>query len=209
MFSPAIQETSPFAEEFRALARAEAQSPVPRGSILFYGSSSVRLWDSLFSDFAGLSVVNHGFGGSTLADCLVEMERLVYPIAPRVVVLYAGDNDLDQGASPEHVAYLLGQMLRGIRDRLGAIPVLILSVKPSPVRFWNIGKIRHSNQLMAEIAGAAENVHYLDVFTAMLDERGGPRHEMFTEDGLHMNRRGYTLWASVVRERLANLHLID
>jgi hypothetical protein len=71
---------SPFAEEFRAFALAEARAPLPRDPVLFYGSSSIRLWDKLAEDFRGLAVVNRGFGGSTLAECVQEMDRLVFPV---------------------------------------------------------------------------------------------------------------------------------
>ncbi len=209
MSSSVCFENSPFADELRALARAEAKVPPPANGILFYGSSSIRLWETLAADFAGLPVINHGFGGSTLADCLAEMERLVYPVLPRAIVLYAGDNDLDQGASPERVVHLVEQIIAGIRHRLGAVPVLTLSIKPSPVRFWNAANIRRSNELIAELIAGCPGVHYLDIFAPMLNERSEPRHEMFSDDRLHMNRQGYSLWASLVRERLVNLGLID
>jgi lysophospholipase L1-like esterase len=95
---------SPFAGEFRAFALEEARAPMPRDAVLFYGSSSIRFWQTLAQDFPELAVVNRGFGGSTLAECVEEMERLVFPVQPRAVVLYAGENDLDQGASPERGA---------------------------------------------------------------------------------------------------------
>src|SRR6185369_1814803 len=96
-----LPSVSPFAEEFAAFAKAEARAPLPRDAVLFYGSSSIRLWATLAEDFPGLAVVNRGFGGSTLAECVQEMERLVFPVQPRAIVLYAGENDLDQGASAE------------------------------------------------------------------------------------------------------------
>lgn len=72
--------------------------------IAFYGSSSIRLWATLASDFPGLSVVNLGFGGATLAACVYFFERLVLPCSPASLVLYAGDNDLGDGRRPEDVA---------------------------------------------------------------------------------------------------------
>src|ERR1043166_8566108 len=135
------QESSPFAEELRALAIAEAHTPPPRDAVLFYGSSSIRLWTTLAQDFAGVPLVNHGFGGSTLADCIGEMERLVFPLQPRAIVLYAGDNDLDQGAQPEDVLARFQAFVKSAHERLGKIPILFLSVKPSPIRFWNSVKI--------------------------------------------------------------------
>ena len=202
------QESSPFIEEFRALAIAEARTPPPRDALLFYGSSSIRLWATLAQDFADVPVVNHGFGGSTLADCIGEMERLVFPIEPRAIVLYAGDNDLDQGAQPGEVLTRFRTFVENVRERLGRVPILFLSVKPSPIRFWNSAKIRHTNALIADAIckqGVEAHMHFLDVFHPMLNDAREPRRELFDGDGLHMNATGYALWTSLVRGALADL----
>jgi lysophospholipase L1-like esterase len=197
-----------FEDEFRAFALAEARAPLPQDAVLFYGSSSMRLWETLAEDFAGLPVVNRGFGGSTLAECVREMERLVVPVRPRAVVLYAGDNDLDQGARPERVRELFDEFAARVRDRLGQAPLVFISIKPSPARFWNIASVRRANALVREAIAASPNARFLDVFPLMLDAGGWPRRELYTEDGLHMSRAGYNLWTALVRACLAELGLM-
>lgn len=196
---------SPFAEEFRAFAAAEARLPPPGESVLFYGSSSIRLWHTLAEDFPGLTLVNRGFGGSTLAECVAEMERLVFPVQPRAVVLYAGENDLDQGASPEHVEDLFREFAERLDDRLGLIPLIFISIKPSPSRAWALPRIRRTNDLVRTVLADWPNARFLDVFPLMLDAAGKVRHEYFTEDWLHMSRAGYLLWAAHVRACLAEI----
>ena len=196
---------SPFAEEFRAFARAEARVPLPRDPVLFYGSSSIRLWETLAEDFRGLAVVNRGFGGSTLADCVQEMERLVFPVQPRAVVLYAGENDLDQGASPERIEQLFRQFAERLDDRLGLIPLVFISIKPSPSRAWAFPKIRRANQLVEAALAEWPNARFVDVFPYMLDVAGKVRHEFFTEDWLHLSRAGYLLWAAHVGACLSEI----
>jgi lysophospholipase L1-like esterase len=196
---------SPFAEEFRAFAKAEALVPLPREPVLFYGSSSIRLWQKLGDDFPGLAVVNRGFGGSTLAECVEEMDRLVFPVQPRAVVLYAGENDLDQGTSPERVEDLLRDFAERIDDRLGLIPLIVISVKPSPSRAWAFPQIRRANELFRAALQEWPNARFVDVFPLMLDPAGRVRHEFFTEDWLHLSRAGYLLWAAQVRACLAEI----
>lgn len=202
-----FDSSSPFADDFRAMAEAEARAPLPQNAVLFYGSSSIRLWTTLAQDFDGMPVVNRGFGGSTLADCLQEMERLVFPVRPRAIVLYAGDNDLDKGDAPEQVLALFDRFAAAVRERLGVLPLLLVSIKPSPCRFWNCAKIRRANELLSEAAAASPGAQFIDVFHIMLDAGGQPRHELFNGDGLHMNRAGYHLWASAIWPRLAALGL--
>ncbi|MEA3212123.1 MAG: hypothetical protein QOE70_5180 [Chthoniobacter sp.] len=204
---PVSQLKSPFEEEFRAFALAEARVPPPRNAVLFYGSSSIRLWDTLAADFPGLPAINRGFGGSTLAECVREMERLVFPLQPRAIVLYAGDNDLDHGATPEQVQKLFQEFMRRLEERLGAVPVVLISIKPSPARLANLSNIRRANTLLRESTATWPQVRWLELFSLMLHPDGKVRREFFTGDGVHLSRAGYRLWADQLRAVLAETGL--
>jgi lysophospholipase L1-like esterase len=175
------------------------RAPAPQNAAVFYGSSSIRLWDNIGASFAGIPVVNRGFGGSTLAECIHLLPRLIFPLRPWALVLYAADNDLDQGASPEHAEYLFGQFMQRIREQLPALPIAFVSVKPSPSRFWNIANIRRANALIQAAVAHHPGVTYIDLFSLMLSPAGGSRPELFTGDGLHMNGAGYALWTAQIR----------
>jgi lysophospholipase L1-like esterase len=204
MLTESSTATSPYAEEFRAFAEESRRGLVPANPILFYGSSSIRLWTQLTEQFPGWPVVNRGFGGSTLAECLAEFDRLVTPLQPKAIVCYAGDNDLDAGASPEQLLARFEQFMACVRARLGWKPVLFISIKPSPVRFWNIEKIRRANALIREAAEIRwREVQWLDVCRIMLDPAGNPRRDYFDDDGLHLSRTGYLLWGKAVRAAFA------
>jgi lysophospholipase L1-like esterase len=199
---------STYHEEFAAFAEQEKRGAVPHRPVLFYGSSSFRLWEQMTQAFPGLPVLNRGFGGSTLEECVALMERWVYPVEPRAIVLYAGDNDLDHGASPEEVLARFEAFCSGVRARLGWVPLLFVSIKPSPARFWNVAKIAHANQLVQDaITSRWREAHYVDIYHPMLKPDGSPRHELYTEDGLHMNSAGYELWRDAIRGALADIGL--
>jgi lysophospholipase L1-like esterase len=185
---------SPFEPELRAFEIASD----PRHASVFYGSSSIRLWENIAQSFPDRAVVNRGFGGSTLAECIELIPRIVLPLAPAALILYAADNDLDQGASPEHALYLFTQFIERIRQPCPALPVAFISVKPSPARFWNIQNIRRANSLIQAAAPEHAGVTYVDVFTPMLSPSGSFRPELFTQDGLHMNQSGYDLWTGEI-----------
>lgn len=192
-------DTSEFENEIQAFTR---QQEAPRHAAVFYGSSSIRMWDSMPHDFAGRPVLNRGFGGCKLADCLREIPRLIEPLAPfepRAMVIYAGDNDLDQGASPEWLLDLFIRFVARVRNRFPSLPIAYLSVKPSPARFWNLANIRRGNELVREAAGRMPGVTFLDLFPHMLSPAGGSRPELFDWDGLHMNADGYRLWTEHIR----------
>lgn len=199
---------SSYQEEFKSFTAQERVGTVPHKPILFYGSSSFRLWENMAQDFAGLPVLNRGFGGSTLEECLVLLERWVLPVQPRAIVLYAGDNDLDHGAEPEQVLARFEEFCATLRKSLGWVPLLFVSIKPSPSRFWNSAKLEQTNKLIRQAIGTKwREAHFIDVYGAMLNAGGTPRTELFTEDGLHMNRAGYAIWQAAIRQGLAEIGL--
>ena len=122
--------------EIEARDRVDART---RGGIVFVGSSSIRMWQTLAADFPGLPVLNHGFGGSTLADVIWFAPRIVLPYAPREIVLYAGDNDIAAGRTPEQVLDDYSAFVRLVRSTLPSTRLVFVSIKPSPSR-WTRGE---------------------------------------------------------------------
>ena len=172
--------------------------------MVFYGSSSIRLWESLYEDFKAYEPVNLGFGGSTLAACVWFFDRLVGAYQPESMIVYAGDNDLGDGRHPEEVFIFFRQLVACVRERFGDIPLAYISIKPSVTR-WNIvDSIRYTNTLIEEeIRREGRNLHYIDVYDRMLDDKGNPNRELLDADGLHINPKGYDLWKEVVGNYIA------
>lgn len=178
---------------------------VSKGRVVFYGSSSVRLWETLEGDFPGVPVMNAGFGGSTLEACGYFFDRLVPPCEPSAVVVYAGDNDLGDGRTSAQVLAYFRTLQFKIETRLPGVPWAFVSIKPSPARLPLMERICLANEhIRREIAGTPEAT-YVDVFHPMLDDEGLPRPILFAEDGLHLSREGYRLWRQVLGERLPEI----
>jgi lysophospholipase L1-like esterase len=194
-----VLDPTRFEAEIRAFEAADRANPPPPGGVVFIGSSSIRNWTSVAADFPGVPVLNRGFGGSTLADVVYYADRILLPYRPRLVVLYAGDNDLAEGRSPERVVADYRAFIARLRSALPAARVVFVSIKPSPSRRTFIPRVREANQRIRAIVARDSLQTYIDVFTPMLDGGGQPRPELFMADSLHMTRAGYLLW----RARLA------
>jgi len=173
------------------------KAPAPEG-VLFVGSSTIRMWSHLAQDFRQLPVLNRGFGGSTMADVQYFAPQLVLQYRPRQVLVYAGDNDLAEGRSPQQVVESFRLFVDQVRRELPESRISYISIKPSPLRAALLPKIRETNGLMAAYVRTLPNAAYIDIFTPMLDASGAPRMELFGPDRLHMNDSGYALWTSVV-----------
>jgi len=196
--SPAPAPTR-FEPEIRAFEAADRASPPPLGGVVFIGSSSIQHWSNVAADFPGVAVLNRGFGGSTLADAVYYEDRILLPYHPHLVVLYAGDNDLAEGRTPERVLGDYRAFVARLRSALPAARVVYVSIKPSPSRRAYIDRMRETNQRIRGEIARDSLATYVDVFTPMLDPTGQPRPELFESDSLHMTRAGYLLWRTLLR----------
>ena len=192
----------PFAAEIEAFERADQTNPPPQNAVLFVGSSSIRLWKTLKEDFPDLPVINRGFGGSQVADSVRYADRIVLPYRPSAVVLYAGDNDLAAGKSPQQVAADVRAFAAKVHAAQPDVPILYLAIKPSVARWKLIDKIRQANALVEQFAIEDDHVDYVDVFTPTLTPDAQPRPDLLIADGLHLNAVGYKLWTPIVREHI-------
>ncbi|WP_185742154.1 SGNH/GDSL hydrolase family protein [Pseudoxanthomonas sp. 3HH-4] len=183
--------------DMQRFAAEDAQSPPPRGGVVFTGSSSIRLWDTLAQDFPGVPVINRGFGGSELRDSTWYADRIIVPYAPRQILIYAGDNDLNAGRTPQQLRADFIAFVERVRRDLPKAKIAYISNKPSPSRAQLLSVQREANTLIAAEAQRL-GVDYIDIFTPMLDATGQPNEALFIEDRLHMNRAGYVIWQRAI-----------
>ena len=166
---------------------------------IFYGSSSIRLWEYLYDDFKPFLPVNLGFGGSTLEACVYFFDRIIMPLrSAKKIVMYAGDNDLGDGKSPEEVFTFFKQLEALITAHFPSVAFYYVSVKPSIAR-WNINdSIKQLNSLIKEDMSDNHNMHFVNIYDTMLNGEGYPKASYFEEDGLHLSRKGYEVWKQVL-----------
>jgi lysophospholipase L1-like esterase len=185
--------------DIAAFEAADRANPPAPGAVLFIGSSSIHAWKTLATDFPEVRTINRGFGGSELDDSTFFADRIVAPYHPRAIVMYAGDNDLQDGDSPAQVRDDFVAFVRKARSLDPHVPIAFIAIKPSMARKVLLPKIHQANDLIRVYAATQKDVTYLDTFTPMLGNDGQPKPDWFVEDGLHMNRSGYVLWISIVR----------
>lgn len=181
---------------------ADAANPPARGGVVFVGSSSIGRWKSLQADFPGLNAINRGFGGSQLIDSVVYADRIVTPYAPRAVVLYAGDNDLNAGKTPETVFADFKAFVAKVHASVPQARIVYIAIKPSPSRWKIKDKGEHANALIAAECAKDSRLRFVDIWKPMLNASGEPRAELFVKDMLHLNEAGYAIWAPLVAAAL-------
>ncbi len=198
----ADEKQNRFENEILAFEKADASNPPPKDAILFIGSSGIRLWKSLASDFPRHQVINRGFGGSHISDSLHYADRIVIPYRPRLIVFRAGINDIHAGKSPEQVAADFKAFVDKVRAALPDTRIAFMAINPSPSRIKNIDRERRANELIQAYIQSQGNLDYIDIFNPMLGADGQPRPELYIADRLHPSAEGYKLWTELVTPHL-------
>jgi lysophospholipase L1-like esterase len=190
-----------FQDEIGAILEWDLKNSYPLDAILFIGSSSIRLWPT-FKDFPKYPIINRGFGGSHISDVNFFYDQLVLKYHPRVIVFYAGDNDIAAGKSVEQVYEDYLEFLGKILNDLPHIKIIYIPIKPSTSRWRFWPQMKEVNTLVEQLHKKSEQLYYIDTATALLDSSGNPESLLFIEDGLHLNEAGYALWKSLLEPLL-------
>jgi lysophospholipase L1-like esterase len=188
-----------WAKQVGAFETADKTHPPPQDAVLFIGSSSIRRWTNVAAAFPDHKVINRGFGGSQLSDSVLFADRIVTPYKPRLVLLYAGDNDIAGGRSAERVFSDFKAFVAKVQAALPGTRIAYLAIKPCPAREKFLDRVKAANQLIRDYCATNDRLLYVDVFTPMLTPEGRPRADLCIKDGLHPNAKGYELWASILR----------
>jgi lysophospholipase L1-like esterase len=197
----AEESASPWEKAFLAFEEQDRQHKPEPGGIVFLGSSSIRLWETAKA-FPDVPIINRGFGGSQISDSVQFAERIAVPYAPRLVVFYAGDNDLASGKPPERILADFQALVKMIHEPLPKTRIAFIAIKPSPARWKQYERQTQANALIDEFVKSDGRLIYIDVVRPMLGDDGQPRADLFQKDGLHLNAEGYRLWNGIVKPHL-------
>ncbi len=190
--------------DIAAFEASDRVHPPAKHGVLFIGSSSIQFWKSLAQDFPGIPVINRGFGGSALPDSTYYADRIVWPYQPKLIVMYAGDNDINDGATAEQVLASFQKFVARAREGVPGVPIVYVSIKPSIARFNLWPTMKAANDKIRDWAATQQGVRFVDIAPVMLDPQGKPRAELFRPDGLHMLPAGYALWIAALKPVLAD-----
>ncbi|MBF9253701.1 G-D-S-L family lipolytic protein [Pontibacter sp. 172403-2] len=195
----AQQQNLPFWNEIQQFKQQDSLQMPPKNAILFVGSSSIRMWDNLQQAFPKYTVINRGFGGSTLLDLKRYLNDIVFPYQPKQIVIYSGENDIatDTVQAPE-VLERFKDVYQSIRKELPRVPLVFISIKPSPSRKQYNAIVQEANNLIRAYIRQQPNIKFADVYPRMLGSNNKPKPEIFLQDSLHMNNNGYRIWTKVI-----------
>lgn len=190
------QDPLRFAEEVKKFENASVQYPA-QNRIVFTGSSSIRLWVDFKSYFPEHNVINTGFGGSETSDLIYYKDLLISQFNPKQVFIYEGDNDVNSGKSGLQILADMNKLVNDLLEE-GVENIVIIAPKPSVARWELKEKYEKVNASFKAMADLSPNIQFADVWTPMLNADGMVKKDIFLEDNLHMNKKGYDIWIKVI-----------
>jgi lysophospholipase L1-like esterase len=191
-----------FLNEIQEFKKRDSLNPPPKNAILFVGSSSFRMWNNVQEMFPGYTIINRGFGGSSLPDVIRYANDIILPYQPKQVVIYCGENDIASDVSDVEVTERFKTLFNLLRKQMPGLPIVFVSMKPSPSREKYFTVIKQANQMIYNFLWQQSQVGYVDVFSRMLDADGKANRSLFLQDMLHMNQEGYKIWQDAIRPYL-------
>jgi len=201
----AQQIKPPFFNEIRSFKKQDSISYPQKNAILFVGSSSFTKWTDAQDYFPGYPIINRGFGGSSLTDVIRYKDEIIFPYQPKQIVIYCGENDIagDSDVTGLIVFERFKTLYQDIREKMPNVPIAYISMKPSPSR-WNMKeRMISGNEMIKLYLNRKElNAKFIDVWSAMLGKDGKPIADIFIEDELHMNAKGYAIWQKIIQPYL-------
>jgi lysophospholipase L1-like esterase len=196
------QDPSRFKEQVDELLNTEYNFSPGKQLVVFTGSSSIRMWKDVQDYFPAYNIINNGFGGSHFSDLLYYYNQLILKPKPEILFIYEGDNDIAGNKNPVKIKRQAKKLYKKIRQDLPATEIIFISPKPSIARENLKKEYEKLNKRLKKYCARKENLEFADVWFPMLGENGNVFQDLFIEDGLHMNKKGYDLWAKVISQHL-------
>ena len=179
-----------------------------KNGILFIGSSSIRKWKTS-EYFNYKSIINRGFGGSHISDINYYFNTIIFTYRPKIIVFYAGDNDIAGKKGPDQVLEDYIEFVGHVKKNIKQARIIYLPIKPSPSRWSLWGNMAETNRLIKMFIDSDDQQIYLDTATPMLNNRGKPSGHLFVSDSLHLSEEGYDLWSGILKPALDSLLYLD
>lgn len=197
----AVAQEKPFYKEINAFVKQDSINKPKDDVILFVGSSSFRLWKDVKTDLNNENILNRAFGGATLLDMIYYKDKNLLNYNPSKIVMYCGENDVasSEKVDGKEVFKRFKKLYKIIRRQYPDVPLVFVSIKPSILRWSMKDRMIDANERISQFLSHKKQTTFVNIWDAML-ENGEPKKDIFIQDNLHMNSKGYAIWVEKLND---------
>ena len=199
-----ILQDNNFKKEIRDLKKKINQKEDTTNMIVFYGSSTIRLWKNLQENFPKHNVLNLGFGGAFIESLEKYFETLFHFSSPKVIILYLGGNDLSLNYNASQIFEMIKCLIFKIHGKFPESQIINIGIKPSFERQKKLQTISQINHSMQELSSNISYLYQVDLFNGLMLD-GNIDKKYFLQDGLHLNKQGYVVLNKLLNAELKRL----
>ena len=200
-----FEETaSKWENDIAKLERLDKSQDYSEDSILFIGSSSIRLWSSIKDDLNPYETIRRAYGGARYTDLIHFTKRLVSSHDIKAVGVFVA-NDITGGINdltPPEVLNLAKFVVKQIRSSHLDTPIFFIETTPTPKRWKAWPEISNANDLIMRYCNEKKGLFYISTRDYFIDKNGLPKEDLFIKDRLHLNRNGYSVWGGIIKNNL-------
>tara|TARA_B100000963_G_scaffold214476_1_gene187076 strand:- start:59 stop:736 length:678 start_codon:yes stop_codon:yes gene_type:complete len=200
-----FEETaSKWENDIAKLERLDKSQDYSEDSILFIGSSSIRLWSSIKDDLNPYETIRRAYGGARYTDLIHFTKRLVSSHDIKAVGVFVA-NDITGGINdltPPEVLNLAKFVVKQIRSSHLDTPIFFIETTPTPKRWKAWPEISNANDLIMRYCNEKKGLFYISTRDYFIDKNGLPKEDLFIKDKLHLNRNGYSVWGGIIKNNL-------
>lgn len=196
------QENRPFYNEISQFKKQDSIKFPAKNAVLFVGSSTFTNWKDAQNYFPGHLIINRGFGGSSLPHVIAYADAIIFPYHPKQIVIYCGENDFTGNATAQVVVDRVKQLFTLIRNKYPKVFIAYISIKPSLSRQKYLPQMVVANRMIANMMSTMQRAQFINTYDAMFAANGEIMNDIFLKDNLHMNAKGYAIWAKIMEPYL-------
>lgn len=170
-----------------------SELPVDSSDVLFFGNSLTEAFP--VSEVFGPHCKNRGIGGNQTSHILNRIGASV-KFRPGKVFIEGGVNDLNNGLTADSVAKNYALIIDKVKAISPGTRIYIFSIFPTSMQYDRLnGAIKEVNSRVSNTC-KEKKVQYINVHDSMV--RDGRLDSSLTGDGIHLNNKGYGVWAKAI-----------
>lgn len=218
-------QPAPRLDENSKLAHKDLLEKAKQGRIdvYFEGDSITRRWgtsdeqykhllENWRQNFFGWNAADFAWGGDTTQNVLWRLHNgELDHVNPKVIVLLAGTNNVGSippEADPDPRAEDIARGIKAIvdlcRSKAPKATIILMGIFPRNDNMAVMSTINQINERIAKFADG-KKIRYLNINDKLADKHGRLFEGMTNSDGLHLDLKGYQMWADALKPILTEL----